>query len=339
MFAAYHWPPRDERFQVVTKNKNRRKNKRAKAMTLSGSGRLPLGRFRQTDIPDETCIKFVYSDYRTITSSTFQGEYVYRLNSLFDPDNTGVGGQPDGFDQWKALYGVYRVVACDVEIQAVGGNGFGLLAIAPTTTATTMSSAEETAGLRHGAGQTFSAQQIAKIRKSWHIGEILGKEDVAILSDPNDSAAVTTNPTEQAFLHVCTETSGTGDIVYAWTKITYYTRLEAAIQTLDTVSRHKQRFAMAVAASQSSPPLLTATPPVVAPITRQPTRSCDPALLSASLAVAPSVRVSEYDRLKRLLTSADYDATHRPASERKLLFDRMIAALTAEAEELCLVTK
>jgi len=209
------------------------------------------------DIPDETCIKFIYSDYRAIVSSSNQGEYVYRLNSLFDPDQTGVGGQPDGFDQWKALYGLYRVVAVDVEVQAVGGSGVGMLAIAPTVSATTQSSAEEVAGLRRSAGAAFSNQQLAKIRRSWHIGELLGKEDVAILSDPNDCSVYTASPVEQAYLHVATETSGASDSTYVWTKITYYTRLEAPILTLDSVARHRARFAMAVAAGELTLPSLS----------------------------------------------------------------------------------
>lgn len=38
------------------------------------------------------------------------------LNSLFDPDQTGVGHQPYGFDQLAALYNRYRVFACKVEL-------------------------------------------------------------------------------------------------------------------------------------------------------------------------------------------------------------------------------
>lgn len=34
---------------------------------------------------------------------------VYRLNSVFDPNFTGTGHQPNGFDQWAAIYGKYRV--------------------------------------------------------------------------------------------------------------------------------------------------------------------------------------------------------------------------------------
>lgn len=41
---------------------------------------------------------------------------VIRLNSLFDPDQTGVGHQPRGYDQWKLFYLNYVVSRCDYEI-------------------------------------------------------------------------------------------------------------------------------------------------------------------------------------------------------------------------------
>jgi len=40
------------------------------------------------------------------------------MNSVFDPDYTGGGHQPQGFDEYSALYDSYRVNYVDVEIQA-----------------------------------------------------------------------------------------------------------------------------------------------------------------------------------------------------------------------------
>jgi len=229
---------------------------------MSGEGRLPLGSFRQVDVPDVTCIKFVYSDARGVTAASNQAEYVYRVNSLFDPDFTGVGGQPDGFDQWKALYGLYRVVAVDWEVQAAGENAFGMLGVAPATTSASILSAEEVAGLRKGKGGVFTAQERVVLKGSFHVGEILGKEDVAVLSDPNNAAAVTTNPAEQIFLHVTAETVGASDIVWMFTRITMYTRLEAPFTLIDSVARHRLRFMKQLASIGSS-----AASPVTSPAT------------------------------------------------------------------------
>ncbi len=40
-----------------------------------------------------------------------------RLNSLYDPDLSGVGSQPVGFDQWSAFYNRYRVISTNVQIR------------------------------------------------------------------------------------------------------------------------------------------------------------------------------------------------------------------------------
>lgn len=41
----------------------------------------------------------------------------FRLNSVYDPDLSGTGNQPVGFDQWAAFYNKYRVLSTDVEIR------------------------------------------------------------------------------------------------------------------------------------------------------------------------------------------------------------------------------
>jgi len=230
---------------------------------MTGAGRLPLVGFKQVEMPDEMCLKLKYSDFRSMTASTNQAEYVYRGNSLFDCDFTGVGGQPNGFDQWKLLYGVYRVMACKVKVQAVGGNGFGVVTIAPSTTSSAFSSAEEVAGLRKAKTQVFTTQQRASVEATWHTGEILGKEDIAVLSDPNDSAVISSNPSEQYFVHVAAETTGASDIVYFWIELTYYVRLEAAISTLDSFTRHRRLFQAACAGVDLTPvisPVTSGTP-------------------------------------------------------------------------------
>lgn len=44
-------------------------------------------------------------------ASTVGTQQLFRLNSIFDPNSTGVGHQPYGYDQLSALYNRYRVLA------------------------------------------------------------------------------------------------------------------------------------------------------------------------------------------------------------------------------------
>jgi len=61
----------------------------------------------------------VYSQAITLTAGSvglFGTEQVFRLNSLYDPDFTGTGHQPYGFDQLLALYNYYKVSAVDIKL-------------------------------------------------------------------------------------------------------------------------------------------------------------------------------------------------------------------------------
>lgn len=65
--------------------------------------------------------KLKYSDEFSLSSSAgVPALYQFNLNSLFDPDRTGVGHQPYGFDQIAALYDKYRVFSVSWRIEAVG---------------------------------------------------------------------------------------------------------------------------------------------------------------------------------------------------------------------------
>lgn len=71
-------------------------------------------------MPDEVWIKFKWTYFANLSnagsgaSSILQ---VFRGNSLFDPDQTGVGSQPLTFDQWcPALYTWYYVAASKIKV-------------------------------------------------------------------------------------------------------------------------------------------------------------------------------------------------------------------------------
>lgn len=83
--------------------------------------------------------------YTECLPTTFQGApfvpYQFRGNSLFDPNSTGVGHQPRGFDQLKLLYARYRVNGCKIQVSFMASTSasaaFGLCGIMPTNNGTT----------------------------------------------------------------------------------------------------------------------------------------------------------------------------------------------------------
>lgn len=53
------------------------------------------------------------------TQSWYRGAlaiYVYTTNGLYDPNTTGIGHQPTGFDQLMALYNEYVVIGSTIKV-------------------------------------------------------------------------------------------------------------------------------------------------------------------------------------------------------------------------------
>lgn len=82
-------------------------------------------------IPDRWTCKMHYTDRYTLstdaTLSTLGTQHKWNLNSLYDPDQTGVGHQPYGFDQLSGLYQRYKVTAVRFEFIFSDPSADGLL--------------------------------------------------------------------------------------------------------------------------------------------------------------------------------------------------------------------
>lgn len=68
-------------------------------------------------VPNSVRRTLIYADSIGLDAGASQSAvHVFRMNSLFDPDYTGVGHQPRYFDQLAAMFNRYRVDSIDVEI-------------------------------------------------------------------------------------------------------------------------------------------------------------------------------------------------------------------------------
>jgi len=96
--------------------------------------------------PKTRTISLPYSDQGSFVNvSGLRRDYTFRLNSIFDPDFSGVGHQPLAHDQWQLFYNHYVVTRCSWEVELAPQNG-NLLAgfyvsddsAIPTATAATL---------------------------------------------------------------------------------------------------------------------------------------------------------------------------------------------------------
>lgn len=74
-------------------------------------------RSKDAPFPDRMSVKLLYSDVKTFAlSAAGNAQTVFSLNSIYDPDVTGIGHQPRGHDELATLYKRYRVSGCKYEI-------------------------------------------------------------------------------------------------------------------------------------------------------------------------------------------------------------------------------
>lgn len=71
-----------------------------------------------------------YSTTFTLNAGNSNNFY-FNLNSIFDPDRTGIGHQPYGHDTLSAVYNRYRVIKCSYAITGYSGGSVIRLAAIP----------------------------------------------------------------------------------------------------------------------------------------------------------------------------------------------------------------
>lgn len=155
------------------------------------------------------------------------GSYVFSCNGLFDPNITGAGHQPSGFDQYMALYQTYLVVGATIKVsfQSNDGTNYQTCGISVCDTPT---------------GSTDPRIYVENGRTTWSMLDLLGtgggfavlthKVDIGefahqtIMNDDTFSGTSSGNPSDQVYFHLWTAANATtvnSSGVYFFVEITY----------------------------------------------------------------------------------------------------------------------
>ena len=153
----------------------------------------------------------------------------FRLNSLFDPNLTGTGHQPKGFDQLAALYNRYRVYKCEYKITfAQFSNAVPIYCgVAPTNTLTGFTDITDHAEMsesKYVIAVNSAPLLTGSFRGTVDLAKLNGKTRIAYEADDTTQALTTTNPAEQLNLHVLCQTldNSTNLSVYAFVQLWYH---------------------------------------------------------------------------------------------------------------------
>lgn len=182
--------------------------------------RYPRYRAVATLMPKTHKVKLRYADSCTITpmDATAPYWYLYRANDMYDPDSSGTGHQPLGFDQYMAFYNHFTVVGSKIKVTPVNdsqstsnntitGGGWGIALLSTAGEVTSYSSATQLiegkqmrSGWRQGAQSAYSNLADQKpLHYNFSMKREFGKFDI---NDAQFKGTTSGSPTELSFYGV-----------------------------------------------------------------------------------------------------------------------------------------
>jgi hypothetical protein len=197
------------------KNRPRRNNDRTSLMKVYG----PLSS-SQSFQPRWMRCQMKYCD-QSIAVIVAGGvlDQIYRANSMFDPDRTGVGHQPRGFDQLTPMYNRYRVNRLKWHIEFAGAaTGYdACVALVNGAQAYTSIVDIGESNLRSPIKTSTPGGVTVKASGSSDLWRVQGRSETAYHTDDTTAAVVTTSPVETIDLHVFIFNPGVASIGVVYT--------------------------------------------------------------------------------------------------------------------------
>lgn len=250
--------------------------KSKKVANRGGKGRVRGGRFRRrrygkvrrnrnhlsktvirtrNAYKDTTFVKLRYSAILTFSAGNVIeplgiSEYVFRGNSIFDPDFSGSGNQPYGFDQWTDIYSNYLVYGSKFTVEDVpyvSGNDYSSgssdsvhqLTLYPSLTSTVTNTTyggiqyQQLPMIPYAKNKTIvtnsSHRKDRMISHYMPTGKLEGVPTNVVSADPNYFAGAGTNPSATWYWHLLAAPMINNQAYYCYVKvnITYYVKFFA----------------------------------------------------------------------------------------------------------------
>lgn len=171
--------------------------------------------------------KLRYRQKIALTASTTFQYNVFRLNSVYDPDYTGVGGQPMGFDQLAGLYNKFTVYGCKARITCTQAGSIPTTCVMAPQKVVTYGSAtpDELQERRLSVSKHCTTERPVTLTRYYPMSGLFGIPKKDIIGDEGDFAGSSSaSPAKNFYLLVGQQPvdSTSGTIVYFDIELTYY---------------------------------------------------------------------------------------------------------------------
>lgn len=172
--------------------------------------------------PDKKLVRLRYSTVISLNPAAGSlTSYKFSCNGMYDPDVSGAGHQPMGFDEWMSVYRRYTVLGSKIDMRHVPTTyvenfpaAFGVLMSRETAFPYTSLDAIVESGFSGtnyrlaGAPLTSRAQKSNSVSRTMSTKKVFGVSD--LVGEDDYGGNTSTNPTAQVFFYCwCGDPTGT----------------------------------------------------------------------------------------------------------------------------------
>jgi len=182
--------------------------KKRRMATRRAAPKLQLLSAPGTPFPTRCRAQLKYTSYVNLDQvSTTVGVQYVRCNSVFDPDQSGAGGQPRGFDQYALLYDQYTVTNAKMKAwivcSALGTNvatGYmaGISIVDAVTTSPVIDNCADRPFTSYKIVNPYAAAKDQTLTSSWNLKKRFPKDQTY----QSLSAQIGANPAEEEFFQI-----------------------------------------------------------------------------------------------------------------------------------------
>jgi len=151
--------------------------------------------------------------------------YFLRLNSVYDPDATGVGTSAIGYSTWSALYLNYKVNRVTVRISGtvtgLSAGAFANVTLAPVASQAVVPSNKQTwkmlpwAKMKTLTNNSVGGTNMFALTASYDLSKVTRVTKQQYANDMDFSGQVGSNPARQAFALVAFDSVGSSSVMTA----------------------------------------------------------------------------------------------------------------------------
>ncbi len=267
---SFHLPnkQRRQKQQRRARGRNPKRGNRADGVKIQTHSGTQVGLSWMPIFPSYVKKRLTYYEGIQLSNLLFApANYVYSANGLYDPNITGTGHQPDGFDQMMLFYNHYVVTSAKITVNFRNTSATYPMTVAisvnssPTAITDAVRIAESGYVVRDTIGILGSGANCKTLSMTCDMSRYSG---IPVLRDaPEYRGDVSNNPTEQTYFNVSSwELIGNNNTVTCEVLIEYTAWFIEPKKVTSSLQAAMHRLALEEEGKTSRPPPLRGPTPV-----------------------------------------------------------------------------